>query len=105
MRQPTVSAFDTSHRECLDQRSYPETRDRYQFYFHYARRRFPDSVHIRQLYWANGPGPRAVVMCGVDGWPADSQLLRVLRGSAAAKPHLRRRGKEEQQRREARTWR
>ena len=42
----------------------------YQLYFHFARRRFPASVRVRQLYWANGPGPRAVAACGADGWPA-----------------------------------
>ena len=36
----------------------------YQLYFHFARRRFPASVRVRQLYWANGPGPRAVAACG-----------------------------------------
>ena len=41
----------------------------YQLYFHFARRRFPASVRVRQLYWANGPGPRAVAACGADGGP------------------------------------
>ena len=45
----------------------------YQLYFHYARRKFPESVNVRQLYWANGPGPRSVVECASDGWPVESQ--------------------------------
>ncbi|KAH8071495.1 hypothetical protein JL721_4476 [Aureococcus anophagefferens] len=45
-----------------------------QFYFHYARRAFPASVAVRQLYWANGPGPKTIVECeAADGWPAGAQ--------------------------------
>ena len=54
----------------------------YQLYFHFARRRFPDSIRVRQLYWANGPGPRSVVACGRDGWPADT--IKGLRGATDA---------------------
>ncbi|KAH8057945.1 hypothetical protein JL722_6489 [Aureococcus anophagefferens] len=44
------------------------------FYFHYARRAFPASVAVRQLYWANGPGPKTIVECeAADGWPAGAQ--------------------------------
>lgn len=46
----------------------------YQLYFHFARRHFPQSAHVRQLYWGNGPGPRTVVACGAaDAWPSDAQ--------------------------------
>lgn len=42
----------------------------YQLYFHFARQKYPTSVSLRQLYWANGPGPRSVVECSfVDRWP------------------------------------
>lgn len=49
----------------------------YQLYFHFARMRFPDSVKLRQLYWANGPGPRSVVECATEGdrWP-DAKIRR-----------------------------
>ena len=58
----------------------------YQFYFHYARRGTPKSVAVRQLYWANGPGPKTIVECAPeDGWPvgvqrgtrSDGDVLRV----------------------------
>ncbi|KAJ8600981.1 hypothetical protein CTAYLR_006325 [Chrysophaeum taylorii] len=42
----------------------------YQLYFHFAGHKFPDSILVRQLYWANGPGPRSVVECSsIDRWP------------------------------------
>lgn len=42
----------------------------YQLYFHFARHVKPQSVKLRQLYWANGPGPRSVVECSfIDRWP------------------------------------
>ena len=44
----------------------------YQLYFHFARSFHPDSVHVRQLYWGNGPSPVAVVQCGGDRWPIDT---------------------------------
>ncbi|KAJ1454058.1 hypothetical protein M885DRAFT_465842 [Pelagophyceae sp. CCMP2097] len=57
----------------------------YQLYFHFARRHFPSSVHVRQLYWANGPGPSAVVLCAAaDAWPADRQMQASARLDAIA---------------------
>jgi len=45
----------------------------YQLYFQFARSFFPESVYIRQLYWANGPSPNAVVQCSEnDAWPMHS---------------------------------
>jgi hypothetical protein len=46
----------------------------YELYFHYARRHFPSTFNVRQLYWAKGPGQNVVVDCSTkDGWPIDAQ--------------------------------
>ncbi|KAH8098089.1 hypothetical protein JL720_1016 [Aureococcus anophagefferens] len=45
----------------------------YQFYFHYARRAFPASVAVRQLYWASGRAEDDRRVRGADGWPAGAQ--------------------------------
>lgn len=63
--RPAVGVVAEAHRNAFSE---------YQFYFHYARRAFPASVAVRQLYWANGPGPKTIVECeAADGWPAGAQ--------------------------------
>ncbi|KAH8069015.1 hypothetical protein JL721_6216 [Aureococcus anophagefferens] len=52
--RPAVGVVAEAHRNAFSE---------YQFYFHYARRAFPASVAVRQLYWANGPGPKTIVEC------------------------------------------
>jgi len=71
--KPEAGVVKEAHRNAFSE---------YQLYFHFARRVFPGAVRVRQLYWANGPGPRSVAICGGDGWPAHE--MRGLRAPTEA---------------------